>query len=697
MWLERVYPKGRVVRREENHYCRANNAGIAASKGEFIALLNNDTTVERAWLNELVGALQGNARAGGAGSKVLLLSGRIHTTGQREQPNHHWGDRGFEEDDRGQYDKLEEADSLCGVSVLFRRACIEDVGLQDERFVAYYEDVDYSLRCRAKGWALLYVPASAVHHFYNGTASKLQQGGMSFSRYYTERNRLLLLAKHCPEKIPEAISTHSHFYVEKEYRILYESLPVVIEALMVSAGEKLPVLLEQLFSNLRKVAVYEGEGLRTERLMYQHRVRQLEEEWQRNLARELKREEARLRKSSGLALERERETHAARVADLEMEKQRTLEETHMRLEEEGARGLSKLRSELEEERGRAVSDLMWQSAERDRQAHEEIVRLQDCIVRQERELGHLSHELASLRQHPLRRMADRMLLATMREGNKEALAVDLKVRLAAKEQDLCTALARLEESHARHLELQGLHEQKVQEFLATEREATLSHAEALELQKMLSSLRSEADALLKETRWLHGRIPRPAEDSTGWIPPADGNVPHLLTEPSAKPAEVHLSIINRCFFRCEHCDIWKNKKRSELSTDEVKELIDRLHRWLGEFTLHVAGGEPFMRRDLLDVLRHATGKGISVILTTNGWRIDARVAEELTSIYLHTVNVSVDGLEDAHDRMRGVKDSYKRAVRALRFLNAKKKSTRVCLTTVGARQRLPQLPGLVDW
>jgi GT2 family glycosyltransferase len=104
------------------------------------------------------------------------------------------GDRGFLELDGGQYDEPAEVFAWCGCSVLMRRRYLEDVGLFDDRFFLYYEDIDLSWRGRSQGWRYRYVPEAIVRHVH--TASSVE--GSDLFQHYVERNRLLVHVKNAP-------------------------------------------------------------------------------------------------------------------------------------------------------------------------------------------------------------------------------------------------------------------------------------------------------------------------------------------------------------------------------------------------------------------------------------------------------------------------------------------------------------------
>ena len=107
------------------------------------------------------------------------------------------GDRGFLEVDEGQFDEPAEVFAWCGGAVLLRRSYLDNVGLFDERFFLYYEDTDLSWRGRLRGWRYVYEPGAVVRHRHAASSGV----GSPMFNYYTERNRLLVLAKNAPAKL----------------------------------------------------------------------------------------------------------------------------------------------------------------------------------------------------------------------------------------------------------------------------------------------------------------------------------------------------------------------------------------------------------------------------------------------------------------------------------------------------------------
>jgi GT2 family glycosyltransferase len=105
-------------------------------------------------------------------------------------------DRGFLEPDHGQFDEPADVFAWCGGAVLLARRYLDDVGLFDQRYFLYYEDLDLAWRGRARGWRYRYVPTSVVRHVHSATSD---QSSALFA-FYNERNRLLTLARNAPAR-----------------------------------------------------------------------------------------------------------------------------------------------------------------------------------------------------------------------------------------------------------------------------------------------------------------------------------------------------------------------------------------------------------------------------------------------------------------------------------------------------------------
>lgn len=171
-FLESNYPQVKLVKFPHNTgFSVAVNAGIKHSRGEFIALLNNDTVVDPAWITEMVAVMREHDEIGSTGCKMLgyddhtLLDGAGDGYRRGGLP----GRIGHRETDRGQFDKQRYILGPCGGAALYRRTMLEDIGLFDEDYFAYLEDVDIALRAQSSGYKCLYVPTAIMYHLGCGT------------------------------------------------------------------------------------------------------------------------------------------------------------------------------------------------------------------------------------------------------------------------------------------------------------------------------------------------------------------------------------------------------------------------------------------------------------------------------------------------------------------------------------------------
>ncbi len=189
-----------VIRNPKNRgFCAANNQGIRAAHGEWIALLNNDAEAEPGWLGALARVFEGRPEVGMAACKILVHEDprRIDKAGHLIWPDGQNRGRGTGALDCGQFDRLEEALWPDGCAAMYRKSMLEEIGGFDEDFFAYGDDAELGLRARLAGWKCLYVPDAVVRHHRGATL------GLDSARRLEliERNRVLLAAKLFPWRL----------------------------------------------------------------------------------------------------------------------------------------------------------------------------------------------------------------------------------------------------------------------------------------------------------------------------------------------------------------------------------------------------------------------------------------------------------------------------------------------------------------
>lgn len=244
--VRKRYPLVKILYNDVNNYTRALNLGIEQSQGDYIAILNNDTTVARNWLIGLRDVMDQDQMIGVVQSKILFSDGQtINSVGVEEAEEFHFRDIAIGQKDAGQYDEVREIMYFSGGSALLRRSCVESVGGFDEDFMFYVEDLDYSVRCRKKGWKIFYCPKSVVYHVFHGSTT------IDFCEYFCSRNRLLFIAKHFPLKLPEGIKT-SHFRHRNQYDALNHS---VIQAIAKMVENHDILISRKVLDELKNVTV----------------------------------------------------------------------------------------------------------------------------------------------------------------------------------------------------------------------------------------------------------------------------------------------------------------------------------------------------------------------------------------------------------------------------------------------------------
>ena len=205
------FPSVRLIQLDRNvGFSTGNNAGIRASQSELVLLLNNDTLVPPDAFDRLVAALDAHPAAAVAGPRLvdgrgdpeLSFGPMISPLGELRQklvtalyarsvgPVRSWVERATR---REQY-----VDWVSGACLLVRRKAAEEVGLLDERFFLYTEDVDLCASLRAKGWRIVFAPSAEIVHLRGRSRSTVPRQSNDAYR----RSHLAFYEKHHPRLVP---------------------------------------------------------------------------------------------------------------------------------------------------------------------------------------------------------------------------------------------------------------------------------------------------------------------------------------------------------------------------------------------------------------------------------------------------------------------------------------------------------------
>src|SRR5512141_1014638 len=190
----------------------------------------------------------------------------------------------------------------------------------------------------------------------------------------------------------------------------------------------------------------------------------------------------------------------------------------------------------------------------------------------------------------------------------------------------------------------------------------------------------------------------------GPAPSERGDVTRV--EGFARPYVVSWNLTYRCNLACEHCyldaggaprvDTESFADRSELGTEECFSVIDEIATFAPECLTILTGGEPLLRRDILEIVRHAAERGLWVVVGTNGVRITENLARRLAEAGARGLSLSLDALDpDRHDRFRKVRGAWRNTVEGAEILN-RTGLPFIVQTTVGSHN-LGELEAIADF
>ena len=180
-------------------FAGGNNAAIRRAYSEeygYYWLLNNDTIVDKNALLQLVVGVKQKEDVGIVGSKIYycgtdviwFAGGRVNTwSGETRHI-------GLNEIDNGQFDTEMEVDYITGCSLLLKKQRLEDIGYMEEDYFLYYEETDWNIRAKSKGWRILYIPSSVIHHKVSKSSGGIENISPN-KEYYKIRNRIIFIKR----------------------------------------------------------------------------------------------------------------------------------------------------------------------------------------------------------------------------------------------------------------------------------------------------------------------------------------------------------------------------------------------------------------------------------------------------------------------------------------------------------------------
>ena len=189
------FPDLKIIELGENRgFSGGNLAGLNAAKGEFIALVNNDTRADPKWLEMIIQPMLQDPTVGVCASKLIFADDKkINSAGDGITTAAVGFNLGLGKDG-ALFNKSGPVFGACAAAVLYRRKMLDEIGFLDDDFFLYDEDTDLNFRAQLAGWKCVYVPGAVVHHVSNGTAGRLSDTHV----YYHTRNLEFVWLKNMP-------------------------------------------------------------------------------------------------------------------------------------------------------------------------------------------------------------------------------------------------------------------------------------------------------------------------------------------------------------------------------------------------------------------------------------------------------------------------------------------------------------------
>lgn len=196
-FLDQRYSAVKTILLDSNHgFAEPNNLAFQQANGEFIATVNNDVTLDSRWLESLVEALRRDPVCFAAQGKIVRADNQemIDTCGLGMRPCGAARNLAHNRAASSITAKRQIFSASAGAA-LYRKSMLQELRYFDERYFAYYEDLDLGWRARKKGWSAWLIPEAIALHKIHGTSGQMKG---DFLWFLSERNRLRTFYKNLP-------------------------------------------------------------------------------------------------------------------------------------------------------------------------------------------------------------------------------------------------------------------------------------------------------------------------------------------------------------------------------------------------------------------------------------------------------------------------------------------------------------------
>ena len=208
--LIKDYPKMRLVENTENMgFVRTCNKGIELARGDYVCLLNQDTAVKNNFVQRNVEIMDADPSIGALSCIVVDKDGKNWFTGGRFE-------KGFPFNLTDDFQEIRLVDFVAGTAAFYRREVFNKIGLFDESFLMYHEDVEFGLRMKTKTdyRACTFAEKLVVHYVVPSITTNEKY-------YYAHKNHILILKTYFPKYLPKVLI---YFYLREVASLLVDSV-----------------------------------------------------------------------------------------------------------------------------------------------------------------------------------------------------------------------------------------------------------------------------------------------------------------------------------------------------------------------------------------------------------------------------------------------------------------------------------------
>lgn len=198
--IKNKFPNVKIIELDKNHgFAKAINYGVKNSSTKYVVFLNNDTFVDKDWLKYLIEEIEKRPKVASVNSKIMNYFEKqkidgigisLNEVGQAISIG--WGEK-----DSGQYENPFYIFGATGGASIFRREIFVKVGMFDENYFMYSEEVDWAFRAQFLGYKSLYCPKAIVYHKHKSTSRKKPQN----LEYWQFKNMTQTIIKDMPLRV----------------------------------------------------------------------------------------------------------------------------------------------------------------------------------------------------------------------------------------------------------------------------------------------------------------------------------------------------------------------------------------------------------------------------------------------------------------------------------------------------------------